>query len=135
MDTKAIPSVFWYSLSFCMITATIGILFIFYLAGSVSIEVASAKINMTKAVYKVREVRADLEKKSYELAEKEKALMKIKNSHQPESTMQLFPSKPDVHFNTGINGFYDKFNAEKTGDADFKEIDKKLGAIEDFLKD
>lgn len=67
MDTSNIPKSFWYALSFCMVTATLGIIFIAYRSSSVSIEIANAKISLSSALGTVKDIKSDLEKENERL--------------------------------------------------------------------
>ena len=61
MDMSNVPKSFWHSLSFCMVVATLGLLFIAYKSSSVSIEIADAKINLSSALVTAKEIKSDLE--------------------------------------------------------------------------
>ncbi|MDO8933448.1 MAG: hypothetical protein Q7U97_13725 [Rhodocyclaceae bacterium] len=67
MDTSNIPKSFWHALSFCMVTATLGIIFIAYRSSSVSIEIANAKISLSSALGTVKDIKSDLEKENERL--------------------------------------------------------------------
>jgi len=60
MDISYIPKSFWHALSFCMIIATLGFLYIAYVSGSVSIEIANAKIELSSAISQVKDIKGDL---------------------------------------------------------------------------
>jgi len=64
MDVSQIPKSFWHSLSFCMVVATLGLLFIAYKASSVSIEIANTKIELSSALTKTKEIKSELEKEN-----------------------------------------------------------------------
>lgn len=68
MDTSNIPKAFWYSLSFCMVAGTLGLLLIAYRASSVSIEIANTKIELLAAISQTKEIRDNLEAESQRLA-------------------------------------------------------------------
>lgn len=72
MDISNIPKAFWYSLSFCMVVGTLGLLTIAYKASSVSIEIANAKIELQSAVSQTKEIKAILEATSKRLASESK---------------------------------------------------------------
>lgn len=61
MDMSNVPKSFWHSLSFCIVVATLGLLFIAYKSSSVSIEIADAKINLSSALVTAKEIKSDLE--------------------------------------------------------------------------
>lgn len=59
MDTSNIPKSFWHALSFCMVTATLSIIFIAYRSSAVSIEIANAKISLSSAIGTVKDITSD----------------------------------------------------------------------------
>lgn len=67
MDTSSIPKSFWHALSFCMVTATLGIIFIAYRSSTVSIEIANAKISLSSALGTVKDIKSELEKENERL--------------------------------------------------------------------
>jgi len=67
MDAANIPKSFWYALSFCMIVATLGLVYIAYRSTSVSIEIADAKINLSSAFGQVQDIKANLEAENQRL--------------------------------------------------------------------
>ncbi|VAX00011.1 hypothetical protein MNBD_GAMMA19-395 [hydrothermal vent metagenome] len=67
MDIAHIPKSFWRSLSFCMVVATIGVLYIAYKSSSVSIEIADAKISLSSAISTTKEIKSNLEKENERL--------------------------------------------------------------------
>jgi hypothetical protein len=60
MELSQVPKTFWHALSFCMVVATLGFVFIAYRASSVSIEIANAKINLSSALATVKDIQNDL---------------------------------------------------------------------------
>ena len=74
MDTKNIPATFWYALSFCMVVATLGLLFIAYRSTTVSIEIANAKIELSSAISQTKEIKSDLKVENDRLIASSKAL-------------------------------------------------------------
>ena len=77
MDISNIPKSFWYALSFCMVAATLGILFIAYKSSSVSIEIANAKIKLSSAIEKTKEVRNRLQIENEKLQQTNADLQEI----------------------------------------------------------
>lgn len=67
MDTSNIPKAFWYSLSLCMVIATLGLLYIAYQSSSVSIEIANAKIELSSALSTTKEIKSELERENERL--------------------------------------------------------------------
>ena len=74
MDIQYIPKTFWHALSIAVLIVTIGLTYIAYRSSSVSIELADAKINLTKevttstialseALEEAKRAKADAEKK------------------------------------------------------------------------
>ena len=80
MDMANIPRSFWHALSFCMVAATLGLLYIAQSSSSVSIEIANAKIELSSAISQVKDIKSDLEAENIRLAEVNLQLQeKIKN--------------------------------------------------------
>jgi len=69
MDIKNIPTSFWHAVSFCMIVATLGLLFIAYASSSVSIEIANAKIELSSAISQTKDIKNDLANENQRLVE------------------------------------------------------------------
>lgn len=69
MDMAAIPRSFWHALSFCMVAATLGLLYIAQSSSSVSIEIANAKIELSSAISQVKDIKSDLQTENIRLAE------------------------------------------------------------------
>jgi hypothetical protein len=67
MKTLQIPKSFWHALSFCMVVATVGLVYIAYRLSSVSIEIADAKINLSAAPTTVKDIKSDLEAENVRL--------------------------------------------------------------------
>lgn len=70
LERQNIPVFFWYSLSVCMLLATIVLLIIAYRSSNISIEVASAKINLSSAIESVKDAKQQLEEQTTMLQEK-----------------------------------------------------------------
>ncbi len=60
MDMASVPRSFWHALSFCMVAATLGLLFIAQSSSNVSIEIANAKIELSSAISQVKDIKSDL---------------------------------------------------------------------------
>ena len=69
MDMANIPRTFWHALSFCMVAATLGLLYIAQSSSSVSIEIANAKIELSSAISQVKDIKSDLQAENTRLAE------------------------------------------------------------------
>lgn len=69
MDMTNIPRSFWHALSFCMVAATLGLLYIAQSSSSVSIEIANAKIELSSAISQVKDIKSDLQAENIRLAE------------------------------------------------------------------
>lgn len=69
MDMANIPRSFWHALSFCMVAATLGLLYIAQSSSSVSIEIANAKIELSSAISQVKDIKSDLQAENIRLAE------------------------------------------------------------------
>lgn len=80
MTPTNIPRFFWISLSFCMIVATLGLLGIAWQSTSISIEIANAKINLSKAISEVRQIKNELETEQERLMEEKRALNDLLNN-------------------------------------------------------
>ena len=74
MDTSNIPRVFWYALSFCMVSATLGLIFIAYKSSDISIEIADAKIQLSSALAETKEIKSQLKIENERLFEANKDL-------------------------------------------------------------
>lgn len=60
MDISQIPRSFWHALSFCMVSATLGLLYIAHASSSVSIEIANAKIELSSAISQAKDIKNKL---------------------------------------------------------------------------
>lgn len=97
MTSSNIPRFFWISLSFCMIVATLGLLGIAWQSTSVSIEIANAKINLSRAISEVRQIKDELEMEQDRLIEEKEALNNLlsnleKTSATSSETEELLKS-------------------------------------------
>ncbi len=132
MDTSNIPKAFWYSLSFCMVVGTIGLLFIAYKASSVSIEIANTKIELLSAVSQTKEIKANLEAESRRLAsanrlfqEKVAALEKsARNTPSAPSIEELTKGLLQPAFATQDLTYKTEFNA----------LDTKIKSAEEAIR-
>jgi len=108
MTPSNIPRFFWISLSFCMIVATFGLLTIAWQSTSISIEVANAKINMSKAISEVRQIKDELEREQEILTEEKESLKDLlKNlekapdtSSNPEELLMSYLSNRKTNWST-----------------------------------
>lgn len=62
-----IPKIFWYAVSFAIVTITITLIALSWRAQSVSVEISSTKINLSRAIQDVQSVADALEAKEKEL--------------------------------------------------------------------
>ncbi len=69
MEISHIPKSFWHAMSFCMVAATLGLLYIAYFSSSVSIEIANAKIELSSAIYQAKNIKNDLADENDRLVE------------------------------------------------------------------
>ncbi|MBA1145845.1 hypothetical protein H0Z60_02115 [Ectothiorhodospiraceae bacterium WFHF3C12] len=60
MDISHIPRSFWHAISFCLVTGTLGFLWIAYSATNVSLEIADAKIELSSAIAQAKDIRGEL---------------------------------------------------------------------------
>ncbi len=74
MDTANIPRIFWHSLSFCMVIATVGLLFIAYQSTTISLEIANTKIQLSTAITETKEIKSELEVENERLKKANKIL-------------------------------------------------------------
>lgn len=74
MEKAHIPKSFWHSLSFCMVIATLGLLYIAYASSSVSIEIANAKIELSSAISQAKDIKSDLVSENARLTNANKKL-------------------------------------------------------------
>ena len=74
MDTSNIPRIFWYSLSFCMVVTTVVLLTIAFKSSAISIEIASAKIELSSAIAQTKEIKNDLKLENERLISANKSL-------------------------------------------------------------
>ncbi|RKY49954.1 MAG: hypothetical protein DRP86_04375 [Candidatus Neomarinimicrobiota bacterium] len=91
-----------------MIVATFGLLTIAWQSTSISIEVANAKINMSKAISEVRQIKDELEREQEILTEEKESLKDLlKNlekapdtSSNPEELLMSYLSNKKTNWST-----------------------------------
>jgi FtsZ-binding cell division protein ZapB len=132
MDTTNIPKAFWYSLSFCMVVGTLGLLTIAYKANSVSIEIANAKIELQSAVSQTKEIKAMLEAESKQLTSESKlfqenvgALRKLENGSLNKSSIE------ELSKGLGQPAFA---AADFRYKSEFEALDKKIKSAEETIR-
>ncbi len=137
MDITHIPKLFWNSLSFCMLTATIGILYIAYTSSSVSIEIADAKINLSSAVSTTKEIRSKLEKENERLQKINAELSEElrRTSVEVAKIMQ----NPDVEIETILNSWTlsnanIKLETASIDSKSFEKLNMQIQKVENAVK-
>lgn len=123
METANIPKMFWYALSFCMIVATLGLVYIAYRSTTVSIEIADAKINLSSALGQVQDIKADLEKENQRLIQANADLQTRLNKVNAE--MARLSNSAKAKSNTNLNTIIKNYTAGKSGTV-IKPIDPKI---------
>lgn len=138
MEATQIPKSFWHALSFCMVTATLGILYIAQSSSSVSIEIANAKIELSSAISQVKDIKSELADENERLVEANK-LMKEKIKLLEEKAIK---SATGISLNDlksqGIseteNSGISKYLRDPKKSTWLKEMDTKIYAVEQVLK-
>lgn len=74
MEVSQIPKSFWHAASFCMVVATLGLLYIAYSSSSVSIEIANAKIELSSALSQAKDIKHELANENSRLVEANRLL-------------------------------------------------------------
>lgn len=133
MSIDNLPRVFWYALSFCMVTATLGLLLIAYRASTVTIEIADAKINLSSALSAVKEVKSNLQAENEKLLTANAELL-LKLQNRGAAAVE-FTRAPASISGTQSNAAADnnqelRQNNQKALDA----INKKLEQVDSYIK-
>lgn len=130
MDTSNIPRTFWLSLSFCMVVATLGLLFIAYRASTVTIEIANAKIELSSALSQAKEIKNDLEIEDNRIASEKNQFLKEKIDSLEKSEKVSKDSVPDKQI------MMKAVRAPKTQiyQRRFEELDAKIRAAQEAIK-
>ncbi len=126
MDTSNIPSTFWHALSFCMIVATIGFVYIAYRSTSVSIEIADTKITLNSALSTVVDMKSQLEREN-ELLKEANASPRPKAA-EPGAAKNLNPEG-------AFKGTEQQYAYKPIAPEKFRELDSKIKQVEKALKE
>ncbi len=130
MDTSNVPKTFWYSLSFCMVAGTIGLLFIAYRASSVSIEIANTKIELLSAVSQTKEIKAALEAESKRLSSANR-LFQEKVAALEKSTKNSPSALPIEELTKGL---WQPAVMDLTYKVEFDTLDAKIKSAEGAIR-
>ena len=138
MDTSNIPKAFWYSLSFCMVAGTLGLLMIAYRASSVSFEIANAKIELSSAIATTKEIKSNLEVENERLnvaktaLEQKLAALESENSPTSSKAKKVSPKNLEKHeLLSGENPIIKKPVIPKDW---FESLDAKINSAQQAIK-
>ena len=136
MDIAHIPRSFWHSLSFCMVVATVGILYVAYTSSTVSIEIANAKIELSSAISKAKDIKSDLKIENTRLIDANENLkekLKALETKAAKSSTGISVKDLKAH---GISGGKNSLFRKPFGDIDssrFEELDEKIQSAEKLI--
>lgn len=134
MDSANIPKSFWHALSFCMISATLGLISIAYRASSVSIEIADAKINLSSAISEVKDIKNELEQENKNLRRANQELQaKLKEADPVVRALPDSPQRRDI--TQFLNSLPNAYPAKTPALAPqrFEALDLKIQRIEQYV--
>ncbi len=89
LNDEGIPKFFWWTISFCLIALTVGLLFIVDKSQSVSIEIANAKIQTISNITKIDDAYEQLKKANDKLEENNKELQNKINEFNKATTKPI----------------------------------------------
>jgi len=130
MEISSIPKTFWHALSFCMVIATLGILYIAYQSSSVSIEIANAKITLSSALATSKEIKSALENENERLKKANEVLI---------SQTKDISGRPDKSIKIDLGGLAESipakasesFTGKQVVDSEvFKKLDMQLQQVQ-----
>lgn len=136
MDISTIPKTFWHALSLSVLITTGGLVFIAYQSSTVSIEIASAKIQLSSAITETKDIKSDLaaeneklRRAAEELKTKVQLLEELVSSGPTpsitaETIRKLKPSDVDI-----LERPASSISPER-----FKEFDSRIEQAQQYLK-
>ena len=134
MDSANIPKSFWHALSFCMISATLGLISIAYRASSVSIEIADAKINLSSAISEVKDIKNELEQENKNLRRANQELQaKLKEADRVVRALPDSPQRRDITKSLGSLPNTSQAKAPTLEPQRFEALDLKIQRIEQYV--
>lgn len=138
MDISHIPRSFWHAISFCIVVATLGLLYLAYISNSVSIEIANAKIELSSAISQVKEVKSDLAEENERLVNANNTLKtKLKKLEEKAANSTKGISLNEIKswkIIDGKNGEVSKLLEEANSSVWLKAIDSKIQSAEQAIK-
>ena len=136
MDTENIPRIFWHALSFCMVIATVGLLFIAYQSTTISLDTANTKTGLSTARSETKDIKAELQvenerlKKANKLLEEQIAMLERSVSDNGGPTV----SAAELARIKALSDTRTSTQPSVIPESRFKELDDRLDMVQQSIQ-